>query len=58
MSHLGRPTEGQFETQYSLQPVANDLSSKLGVEVQLITDWSNGFEVPKRANCPSGKCAL
>jgi phosphoglycerate kinase len=47
MSHLGRPTEGQFETQYSLQPVANDLSSKLGVEVQLITDWSNGFEVPK-----------
>jgi len=47
MSHLGRPTEGQFETQYSLQPVANDLSSKLGVEVQLITDWSNGFVVPK-----------
>jgi phosphoglycerate kinase len=47
MSHLGRPTEGQFETQYSLQPVANDLSSKLGIEVQLITDWSNGFEVPK-----------
>ncbi len=47
MSHLGRPAEGQFETQYSLQPVANDLSSKLGVEVQLITDWSNGFDVPK-----------
>ena len=47
MSHLSRPTEGQFEAQYSLQPVANDLSSKLGVEVQLITDWSNGFDVPK-----------
>jgi phosphoglycerate kinase len=47
MSHLGRPTEGQFEAQYSLQPVAKDLSSKLGVEVQLITDWSNGFDVPK-----------
>jgi len=47
MSHLGRPTEGQFEAQYSLQPVAYDLSSKLGVEVQLITDWSNGFDVPK-----------
>jgi phosphoglycerate kinase len=47
MSHLGRPTEGQFETQYSLQPVANYLSSKLGIEVQLITDWSNDFEVPK-----------
>ena len=47
MSHLGRPTEGQFETQYSLQPVAKDLSSKLDVEVQLITDWSDGFDVPK-----------
>ncbi|MDA8789193.1 phosphoglycerate kinase [bacterium] len=47
MSHLGRPTEGQFEAQYSLQPVAKDLSSKLGVEVQLITDWSNGFDVLK-----------
>ena len=47
MSHLGRPTEGQFEAQYSLQPVAKDLSSKLGVEVQLISDWSNGFDVTK-----------
>jgi phosphoglycerate kinase len=47
MSHLGRPTEGQFEAQYSLQPVAEDLSSKLGVEVHLITDWSKGFDVPK-----------
>jgi phosphoglycerate kinase len=47
MSHLGRPTEGKFEGQYSLQPVAEDLSSKLGVEVHLITDWSKGFDVPK-----------
>ena len=47
MSHLGRPTEGQFEAQYSLQPVAEELSSKLGVEVHLITDWSKSFDVPK-----------
>ena len=47
MSHLGRPTEGQFEAQYSLQPVAKDLSTKLGIEVQLITDWFDGFEVAK-----------
>ena len=47
MSHLGRPKEGQFEAQYSLQPVAKDLSTKLGIEVQLITDWSDGFEVAK-----------
>ena len=47
MSHLGRPTEGQFEDQFSLQPVADDLSKKLGTGVQLIADWSNGIDVPK-----------
>ena len=46
MSHLGRPTEGQFEGQYSLQPVANELSNQLGVKVQLISDWTNGVDVP------------
>ena len=46
MSHLGRPTEGQFEAQYSLQPVANELSNQLGVKVQLISDWTNGVDVP------------
>ena len=46
MSHLGRPTEGQFEAQYSLQPVANELSKQLGVKVQLISDWTNGVDVP------------
>lgn len=46
MSHLGRPSEGQFEAQYSLQPVANELSNQLGVKVQLISDWTNGVDVP------------
>jgi phosphoglycerate kinase len=46
MSHLGRPTEGQFEDQFSLQPVADSLSQKLGTQVQLITDWIDGVEVP------------
>ena len=46
MSHLGRPTEGQFEDQFSLQPVADSLSQKLGTQVQLITDWTDGVEVP------------
>ena len=45
MSHLGRPTEGQFEDHYSLKPVADSLSQKLGAKVQLVTDWSNGVEV-------------
>ncbi|MAV08429.1 MAG: phosphoglycerate kinase [Gammaproteobacteria bacterium] len=45
MSHLGRPTEGQFEDQFSLQPVADDLSKKLGTQVALISDWSKGVDV-------------
>ena len=45
MSHLGRPTEGQFEEQFSLQPVADDLSKKLGTQVALISDWSKGVDV-------------
>jgi phosphoglycerate kinase len=39
MSHLGRPTEGQYEEQYSLQPVADYLSEALGKPVKLITDY-------------------
>ena len=45
MSHLGRPTEGQYEEKYSLLPVADDLSKKLGTKVELISDWSNGVAV-------------
>ncbi len=39
MSHLGRPTEGNPEQQYSLQPVAAYLSDKLGLKVRLISDY-------------------
>lgn len=39
MSHLGRPTEGQPEAQYSLQPVANYLSQSLGRKIALVTDY-------------------
>jgi phosphoglycerate kinase len=45
MSHLGRPTEGQFENQFSLQPVADHLTGLLGQPVRLVDDWSNGVEV-------------
>ena len=46
MSHLGRPTEGVIEGQYSLKPVANYLSNVLGLEVRLISDYlQNSFEV-------------
>lgn len=45
MSHLGRPTEGQFEPEFSLAPVAADLSTKLGIEVALVSDWIDGVDV-------------
>jgi phosphoglycerate kinase len=52
MSHLGRPTEGQYEEQYSLQPVADYLSQQLSTHVQLVSDWKNGIAVE------SGQVAL
>lgn len=39
MSHLGRPTEGSPEDQYSLKPVADYLSSALGKNVNLTSDY-------------------
>lgn len=39
MSHLGRPTEGEYAEEFSMQPVADDLSAKLGKPVQLIKDY-------------------
>ena len=39
MSHLGRPTEGEPAEEFSLKPVADYLSGKLGKEVRLITDY-------------------
>ena len=45
-SHLGRPEEGVFSAENSLQPVANDMGSKLGKNVRLIQDWvDGGFDV-------------
>lgn len=39
ISHLGRPTEGYGEAEYSLQPVANYLTKALGQEVALVKDY-------------------
>ncbi|MBS4098668.1 MAG: phosphoglycerate kinase [Sulfuricella sp.] len=45
-SHLGRPTEGEWAAENSLQPVAEVMSAKLGKPVRLIKDWvDGGFEV-------------
>ena len=45
MSHLGRPTEGEYADKFSLQPVAEALSQALGRPVPLIRDWIDGVEV-------------
>jgi phosphoglycerate kinase len=46
MSHLGRPTEGQYDAQYSLAPVAAHIGKLLGRDVPLIKDWlDGGFEL-------------
>ncbi|GHA84546.1 phosphoglycerate kinase [Cognatilysobacter bugurensis] len=45
MSHLGRPKEGVFSAEDSLEPVAKRLSELLGVDVPLVRDWVGGVEV-------------
>ncbi len=45
VSHLGRPTEGQFDEKESLAPVAKRLSELLGQEVPLERDWLDGVSV-------------
>ncbi|MDP0589438.1 MAG: phosphoglycerate kinase [Candidatus Endonucleobacter bathymodioli] len=46
ISHLGRPTEGVYDEQYSLRPVAEYISNLLKQNVRFITDWIDGdFEV-------------
>jgi len=45
-SHLGRPTEGEFKEEDSLNPVAEVMSAKLGKPVRVIRNWvDGGFEV-------------
>jgi len=46
MSHLGRPTEGEYAEEFSLAPVAANLTAKLGQEVRLVKDYlDGGFDV-------------
>lgn len=44
-SHLGRPTEGEYSEENSLQPVADYLSQALGFEVPLVKDYLDGVAV-------------
>ncbi|WP_394131195.1 phosphoglycerate kinase [Shewanella maritima] len=44
MSHLGRPTEGEFNVEYSMLPVVNYLSEALDCPVRLANDYLDGVE--------------
>ncbi|QJD29747.1 phosphoglycerate kinase [Methylococcus geothermalis] len=44
MSHLGRPTEGEYAEEFSLQPVAQRLSELLGRPVQLVKNYLDGVD--------------
>jgi len=45
MSHLGRPVEGEFDSKFSLAPVAKRLSEHLDQSVRLEQDWLNGVDL-------------
>ena len=42
MSHLGRPTEGEYDEQFSMIPVGDHMSALLGHNVEMVKDWVNG----------------
>ena len=45
-SHLGRPTEGEFKEADSLKPVVDVIAQKIGKNVRLIREWTDGgFDV-------------
>jgi len=42
MSHLGRPTEGEYDEQFSMIPVGEHMAALLGHNVEMVKDWVNG----------------
>ncbi|MEM7708045.1 MAG: phosphoglycerate kinase [Pseudomonadota bacterium] len=52
LSHLGRPTEGEFDPTFSMAPVAEHLSALLGAQVPLISNWLDGID------CEPGRAVL
>ncbi|MCG7536250.1 phosphoglycerate kinase [Pseudoalteromonas sp. OOF1S-7] len=45
MSHLGRPTEGEYDVQYSLQPVVDYLNDALEQNVRLVDNYLDGVDI-------------
>jgi phosphoglycerate kinase len=57
-SHLGRPTEGAFQPEDSLAPVAKRLGELLGCEVPLVSDWVDGVDLAPGALVMLENCRL
>lgn len=45
MSHLGRPVEGVADQNFTLAPIAKNLSTLLQCPVKFISDWINGIAI-------------
>jgi phosphoglycerate kinase len=45
MSHLGRPTEGEYDEAFSLKPVAKRLAELLERNVEVIQNWQDNISV-------------
>ncbi len=45
MSHLGRPTEGEYDEAFSLKPVAKRLAELLERDVEVIQNWQDNISV-------------
>ncbi|WP_367606938.1 phosphoglycerate kinase [Legionella sp. W05-934-2] len=45
LSHLGRPNEGMYDPRYTLQPVADYLSSHINYPVRFVKDYLEGVDV-------------
>ena len=44
LSHLGRPIEGEYNAEFSLEPVAVALADIIGQPVKFAKEWLNGVD--------------
>ena len=57
-SHLGRPEEGTYSEENSLQPVADVISKKLGKTVRLVKNWLSAESPAGSLNIQNGELIL
>jgi phosphoglycerate kinase len=57
-SHLGRPEEGVYSEENSLQPVADVISAKLGKKVRLVKNWLSPEAPAGSLNIENGELIL